>query len=239
MFLSKALPVFARQTTAKVGFAQQAANQIVRNFCAVPAAEETKVPDYYTGLKINSHTGRYAGQMFEVALEHDMDHDDILQSLITISDAISDDSDLKMYLEDNSVKEAEKAETLEDVYLELEANDPECFVDEMAEDMVALLIENKELHLLPEVVADFSRMVLDYNDEVEATVVTAEKMTEDQEQRVYDKLSELAGEDMTVLMECEVDPELLGGMTITLGEQYQDLSVRSALNVAEAALRAQ
>lgn len=234
--VSKVLPVFARQTST-VNVVRQTSLQFVRTFSA-EAKEEAKEP-VFKGLQINSHTGRIAGQIFQTAEEHFLEHDPVLESLSVINEAISEDPLLKMYLEDSSNTTADKSETLHELYIQLETNDAECFIDELAEDTIDLLIENKELTLLPEVVADYGRMVLDFNDEIEAVVTTAQPMTEEQEQRVYDRLSELAGEDKTVLMDTDTNPDLLGGMTIHFGDQFQDLSVRSALTAAESALRAQ
>lgn len=251
---SRLIPVLARQAPSQVLFARQAAvvtarqaavvtTQFSRSFCtpakeAPPAEEEEKPYTGYAHLQINSHSGRYAGNLFRTAEEHTVAHDDVLESLTTISQAIADDETLKMYLEDNSTKEEEKAETLGDLYLQLEEVDEECFIDDLAEEMVDFLINNKELNILPDVIADYSRMVLEFNKEVEATVTTAEAMTNEQSERVYAKLSKLAGNGQTVLMDTEVDPTILGGMTISFGESYQDLSVRAALSAAESEIRA-
>jgi len=243
--LTRLFPV-ARQASAQVLCARPASvisSQFVRTFCA-PVGEGTAPPEEkkYTGpphLAINSHTGRYAGMIFRTAEENEIDHDDVLESLMDINEALNTDVTLKTYLEDSSTKQAEKDDVLGELYLQLEAEDEDTYVDELAEEMVDFLIENKELSLLPEVVTDYNRMVLDHNDEIEACVTTSEDMTQDQEDRVYARLSDLAGEGKVVLMDTEVDPELLGGMTVSFGDSYQDLSVRAALNAAESALRAQ
>jgi ATP synthase F1 delta subunit len=234
------VPVFARQVSSHLLTTQR----LVRNFCAAPAsglAPGVKEPDpqeLFDCLQINSHSGRLAGNLFQVAEVNELHHDDVLDSLYAINEAIEEDELLALYLQDTSNKLADKQETLNELYLQLEEDNEECYIDEIAEDMVDLLIENKEIHLLPEIVEDYGRIVLDYNDEVVATVNTAEPLTEQQESQVYAKLSEIST-GKTVLMNTEVDPSLLGGMTITLGDQFQDLSVRAALTAAESALRAQ
>jgi len=243
---SRLIPVLARQAPSQVLFARQAAvvtTQFSRSFCtpvieAPPAEEEDKPYTGYAHLQINSHSGRYAGNLFRTAEEHTVDHDDVLESLTTISQAIAGDETLKMFLDDNSTKEEEKYETLGDLYIALEENNEECFIDDLAEEMVDFLINSKEMNILPDVIADYSRMVLEFNKEVEATVTTAEEMTDEQSERVYAKLSKLAGDEQTVLMEMEVDPTILGGMTIAFGASYQDLSVRAALGAAESEMRA-
>lgn len=250
--LSRLIPVLSRQAPSQVLFARQAAvvsQQFSRSFCA-PAGqkapeEEVEAPEEeveapYTGyahLQINSHSGRYAGNLFRTAEEHTIEHDDVLESLVTISEAINEDEILKMYLEDSSTKDEEKGETLGDLYIQLEEVDEECFIDDLAEEMIDFLIVNKELGMLTDLIADYTRMVLEYNKEIEATVTTAEALTTEQSERVYAKLSALA-EGQTVLMDIDVDPELLGGMTISFGNSYQDLSVRAALSAAESEIRA-
>jgi ATP synthase F1 delta subunit len=195
--------------------------------------------EIYQGMKINSHAGRLAGHLFAmVEKDEEGDLEGCAESLLAVNDAINGDHLLKMYLEDSTNSTADKKQTLEDLYDALE-EEPDFYMDWAAVDMMELLIETKDLEALADVTADFNRMVLDYHGEIDCIVTSAEPLTEEQSQEAYNYISGVAGEDKAVLMEEVVDPSLLGGITIHLGDQFQDLSVRSALIAAEAALRAQ
>mmetsp|Transcript_9629 Transcript_9629/g.14028 ORF Transcript_9629/g.14028 Transcript_9629/m.14028 type:complete len:222 (-) Transcript_9629:144-809(-) len=205
---------------------------LTRAFSAEAAAAAPK----YDRLQINSHTGRMAGEIFDTAMEQEMDVKDVLESLQDIRDEINDDRLLKMFLEDATIKLDDKADTLHELYLRMEEEDEECFVDELAEDTIELLLETKDLNSLDDICNDLHRIVLEDSKEIEATVTSAEALTEAQEDAVYEKLSALAP-GKTVLVDFDIDTSLIGGLTVNLGDQFQDLSVRAALMSAESALR--
>jgi F-type H+-transporting ATPase subunit delta len=67
-----------------------------------------------------------------------------------------------------------------------------------------------------------------------AYVVVAAPISDEQEERLVDKLSEIYGRRVAVLV--EVDPDLIGGATVRIGDDLYDGSVVRKLELARAAL---
>ncbi len=67
-----------------------------------------------------------------------------------------------------------------------------------------------------------------------ARVVAATTLTDEQERRLADSLSTLYGRQVSV--QVDVDPELIGGAVVTLGDEVIDGSVASRLRAASEAL---
>lgn len=67
-----------------------------------------------------------------------------------------------------------------------------------------------------------------------ARVVTADELNEDQQARLAEKLGKIYGREMTV--HTEVDPSLLGGAVIRVGDEVIDGSTRNKLDRMRAAL---
>ena len=90
-----------------------------------------------------------------------------------------------------------------------------------------LLIDKGRLGDIEGVHAAYHRMLQEERGEVEATVVTARQVDEKTLDELREKLGRLTGKK--VLLGHELDPALLGGMAVYLGETVIDGSLRSRL----------
>lgn len=143
---------------------------------------------------------------------------------------------LRRFLADAELDWEDKEVKLEgSVYKDLELMGEE---HDITRQMISVCIEENNHELLPEIAVDFENLVLDHNKEVKCVVTSATKLGPADEQKVEAKINDLVDDDQTFSVEYEVDPSILGGLTLKLGHQFQDLSVRSALIRGEAALRA-
>ena len=72
--------------------------------------------------------------------------------------------------------------------------------------------------------------------EVTATVTSAHPLDADQLAALKTKLT--AREGRTVMLSAKVDPDLLGGLVVTIGSQRIDASIRTRLNSLAKAMQA-
>lgn len=72
---------------------------------------------------------------------------------------------------------------------------------------------------------EFERGYKERNNILEAEAVTAVEMTAEQVQKVAAELSEKYGK--TVVLKTSVDPSILGGMVLYVGNEMLDASVRA------------
>lgn len=107
-------------------------------------------------------------------------------------------------------------------------------VDGMLKNFVYTLAENKRLGVLPEVYAQYQDLTLSRNNTKKATIYSAYSMTEGQLGKVISDLQSRFGSKLEA--ELVVQPELIGGVKVEIGDQVLDLSVQGRLHSLYAAM---
>lgn len=92
---------------------------------------------------------------------------------------------------------------------------------------LSLLLERDRLGHLPGIVSCYRRLLDEAKGRVEAKVVSAAALDSALAEQVREQLRRLSGKD--VVMKQEVDPSLLGGMTVELAGKVYDGSIRTQL----------
>jgi F-type H+-transporting ATPase subunit delta len=93
--------------------------------------------------------------------------------------------------------------------------------------LVNLLAHRWRLELLPSVATEFRRLVHRRRGVVEAVVTSAAALTDDETAAVRDRVVAMTGAQ--VELESVIDPDLIGGLTVRVGDQLFDASVRGRL----------
>ncbi|MDA8129609.1 MAG: F0F1 ATP synthase subunit delta [Betaproteobacteria bacterium] len=98
---------------------------------------------------------------------------------------------------------------------------------ERGANFVRVLAENDRLPLLPEIGAQFETLKANAEGTLEATITSALEMTQAQ---IDDLVAGLKAKfNRAVNVQVAVDPELIGGAVITIGDQVMDGSVKGRL----------
>ncbi len=103
-------------------------------------------------------------------------------------------------------------------------------------DFAELLVDKRRCELLPAIVELFGAMADEHAEIVRASVCSAVPMTEPEQQRLAAALSRLFSG--TPVLELEVDPSLLAGVIVQVGDTVLDGSVRTSLRVLAQDLKA-
>jgi F-type H+-transporting ATPase subunit delta len=93
--------------------------------------------------------------------------------------------------------------------------------------LVLLLVRRGRIDLLPRVAAELRRMWEQRQGIVRAVVTSAAPLSESERDAVRDRLAAMTGG--TVEIETQVDPSLLGGILVRIGDRLIDGSVRGRL----------
>lgn len=104
-----------------------------------------------------------------------------------------------------------------------------------AENFVRVLAENHRLELLPEIATQFEVLKNDREGVVDAQVTSAFPMTDAQLAELAAQLEKKTGK--RVKAQVSVDPELIAGVRIVIGDKVIDGSARAQLTALEAALK--
>lgn len=101
---------------------------------------------------------------------------------------------------------------------------------------LGVLAGNRRLAKLPAIISAFRAIAAAQRGEVAATVTSAHPLSDDQLAAIKTKLT--AREGRTVMLSATVDPDLLGGLVVTIGSQRIDASIRTRLNSLAQAMKA-
>lgn len=93
--------------------------------------------------------------------------------------------------------------------------------------LVLLLVRRGRIELLPRVASELRRLWEQRQGIVHAVVTSAAPLSQAETDAVRDKLAAMTGDQ--VEMELEVDPALLGGILVRMGDRLIDGSVRGRL----------
>lgn len=98
------------------------------------------------------------------------------------------------------------------------------------------LSEHERLALLPEISTHYSKLKSQELKQVDAYVTSAYPLTDTQRKTLQERLAISTGS--IVILHEEIDPELLGGATIRVGDKFTDGSVRGKLKQLKTQLTA-
>ena len=106
---------------------------------------------------------------------------------------------------------------------------------ERGANFVKVLAENDRLALLPEISAQFETLKASAEGTIEATISSAQELTQAQ---IDDLVAGLKAKfNRAVSVQVAVDPELIGGAVIAIGDQVIDGSVKGRLQRMSFALQ--
>ena len=106
-------------------------------------------------------------------------------------------------------------------------------LNEQGQNLIRVMAENGRLSVLPAVVAEFSALTAELDKDLEAQITSATALSEAEKAKIQKSLE--ARYQRTVRLTCQLDPSLMAGLVIKIGDDIIDASVRSKLNrLAEA-----
>ncbi len=164
---------------------------------------------------------RYASACFGIALE------EWIGSLRAVNRALEADRSAAEALDDRSTPFADRRRRLERM---IPAAAPAA-----VRRFFGTLVSNRDVALLPRVLASLERLATAGPSARLATVMTAVELDEATRQQVERSVRSRYGGDLQVSY--EVDPQLIGGLLIRVGDEVIDGTVAARLRELDGALR--
>jgi F-type H+-transporting ATPase subunit delta len=93
--------------------------------------------------------------------------------------------------------------------------------------LVALLLDRRGVSILPSIADEYDRLLDARRGIVRAVVTSATELTDDEASAVRERVEAMTGS--RIELRREVDPGLIGGLTVRVGDRLVDASVRGRL----------
>jgi len=159
----------------------------------------------------------YARSLFEVAQEGDK-LDVIREQLGQIDDAIRENREMRLFLFSPYFSTQEKREGLRRAIVD---------ADPAISNILDVLLENHRLPVISRLRREYERRWDQANDLLPVTVTSAVELDEAVVQRIGDEIGRQTGR--RVELSKQVDPSILGGFVVRVGNAILDSSVRNRL----------
>jgi F-type H+-transporting ATPase subunit delta len=159
----------------------------------------------------------YARSLFEVARDQDK-LDVIREQLGAFADALSETRDLQVFLFSPYFSTKEKEEGLDRVVSD---------ADPVILNFLKLLIEKHRMPALFRIRANYEALWEDENKLLPVHITSAVELDGSVVKQLGDRISEQT--DRTVDVSADVDPDILGGIVVRVGNSVLDASVRNRL----------
>jgi F-type H+-transporting ATPase subunit delta len=159
----------------------------------------------------------YARALFEVALEQGK-LDELREQLAQFADAVESDRQLAVFFFSPYFSTAEKEQGLERVLQGADEN----FVN-----FLRLLIEKHRMPVLFRIRAEYQRLWDEENKVLPVEITSAIELDPATTENLGNTIGERAGRKVTLA--ARVDPDIIGGIVVRVGNSILDASIRNRL----------
>ncbi|MEO6042194.1 MAG: F0F1 ATP synthase subunit delta, partial [Croceibacterium sp.] len=170
------------------------------------------------GIKA-SLAGRYASALFDLASEAGT-VTAVESDLASLDAGLRESAELRALIRNPQVSREALGRVLAGLSVKMKLAD-------LTAKFLGVLAHNRRAGQLPAVIRAFAMIAAAQRGEVTAEVASAHPLTDEQLAALETKLR--AREGRTVKLKTRVDPDLLGGLVVTIGSQRIDSSIRSRL----------
>ncbi|MGB2768972.1 MAG: ATP synthase F1 subunit delta [Candidatus Zixiibacteriota bacterium] len=162
---------------------------------------------------------RYATALFRTA-KRTAQVESISRDLVTLSELLSTNVLLKNFMESPQVEEKDKKQLLTSAFKPL--------ISEALFSFLMLVLSKHRIQYLVSMTEEFQRLVKEDQGIVEARLITARSLDQTLASQIREELEKNTGKK--VEMKLEVDPSLIGGIVVILGDKIIDRSIRHQLS---------
>ncbi|THK33181.1 ATP synthase subunit O, mitochondrial [Diachasma alloeum] len=161
--------------------------------------------------------GRYATALYSAASKQSS-LDAVEKDLLKFQGLAKSDAKLADFLKDPSIKRRAKAEVFKAISSKLSLNPA-------TGNLLVLLAENGRLGMMGQIVNAFKQIMAANRGEVICEVITAKPLDADTKGKLESTLKLFLQKGQTLLLTTKVNPAIIGGMLVSIGDKYVDLSI--------------
>ncbi|KAK1761478.1 Mob1/phocein [Echria macrotheca] len=205
--------------SARSAFPQRAGIAQTRLFAAAASTENVKPPVALFGLDGTYATALYTAAVKTSSLEP------TAKALASLGNLVEKDPKLVAILHAPTLSAADKSAVVAELIKAAGAS------GETVKNFMATLAENNRLALLPGVVSKFAELMSASRGEVEVVVTSAQPLDNKTLSRLETAVAKSAyvGQGKKLKVTNTVNPDIIGGLVVEVGERTIDLSVSSKI----------
>jgi len=175
-----------------------------------------------TPIPVYGIEGRYSAALFSAANSKDS-LEACEKDLVTLSKTMKTDPRLAEFLLDPSVKKGLKVDGLTGACKTLGFN-------ELTKNLLLALADNNRVSYIDAVAGSYATLMAAHRGEVVCTVTTAKPLEASMQTEVEGALNGFLKANQKALINYAIDPSIVGGMVVSIGDKFCDMSMSSKLN---------
>lgn len=168
---------------------------------------------------MNGGGKEYALALFSIMLENDQP-EQIYADIEFVDRVFKDNQEYIEFLVNPSISKSERIEDLRKAF--------EGQICETVFSFLNVIFEHRDMYVLLSAIDEFRTMYEQYMSIADAVVTSAVELTDDQKQRLVNKLTEVTGK--TIRATYVIDKSIIGGLSVAVDGRNYDGSVRKNLN---------
>ncbi|MBR6284811.1 MAG: ATP synthase F1 subunit delta [Muribaculaceae bacterium] len=164
---------------------------------------------------------RYAKALYKLALENG-DTEQIYELLKPISKGLRALDEMKRVLINPHIPAEDKGRMM----MQLVGAKPGSSLDKF----ILLVIRNNRAEFLRKIALAYVLLYREEHNIAKVVIKSAVELPDEKINKIIDVVKQRLGDDATLEVETEIDPELIGGFTVKIGDLLLDASVKNELN---------
>ncbi|XP_037083743.1 ATP synthase subunit O, mitochondrial-like [Pollicipes pollicipes] len=190
---------------------------LVRRLSTSPIARAmVKTPIQVYGIE-----GRYASALYSAASKS-KSLDKVEKDLIEVQDLLKTDTMFRNFVLNPTLQKEAKRQAMEMVATKKKTADS-------TKNLLLLMAENGRLNKLDSVATSFRTLMAAHRGEVVCEVTTAKPLDAAGQKEVEATLKAFLKKGEVLKYSTKVDPAIVGGMVVTVGDKYVDMSIASRI----------
>jgi F-type H+-transporting ATPase subunit delta len=172
---------------------------------------------------------QYATALAEIALEQGATQP-VLNQLADFAAAYAESADLRTFLSDPAVSHQAKHAVIEKLVARFGAS-------KIIRNFLFVVVDNRRTQQLPKIIETFQQLIRQRQGVAEAQVQSAMELNDTQKTQLLQTLERVTGKKIQATY--SLDPALLGGAVVRIGDTIYDGSLKNQLNQMRARLAAE
>ena len=165
---------------------------------------------------------RYAKSLLKISIDENV-LEELNRDMVLINDVCNQNHDLVLLLKSPIVRTDKKSAIVTEIFSKK--------ISTISNAFISIILRKKREGLLPDIAASFIDIYKTHKNITTASITTAVKLSENQKTKIIDLL--LSKERDNIELKEIVNPDIIGGMIVRIGDKQVDESIRRKLTNLE------